>query len=91
MVKESGYDEVRAVPLRGIDAGAPFQELYALEEAAENAVGRGAAGDRKAKNRFTIRDLFGDERCTRPILEFLRSTEVGRRTGLKAGEPGGVG
>jgi ribonuclease HI len=45
----------------------------------------------RGKNRFTIRDLFADERCTRPILEFLRSTEVGRRTGPKAVEPGGVG
>jgi len=31
------------------------------------------------KNRFKIRDLFTDERCTRAILDFLRVTEVGRR------------
>jgi hypothetical protein len=37
----------------------------------------------RGKDRFKIRDLFGDERCNRPILEFLRTTEVGRRTGPK--------
>jgi hypothetical protein len=31
----------------------------------------------RGKNRFTIRDLFADERCTRPILEFLRSKADG--------------
>jgi len=33
----------------------------------------------REKNRFKIRDLFVDERCTRPILDFLRTIEVGRR------------
>jgi hypothetical protein len=44
----------------------------------------------RGKNRFTIRDLFVDERCTRRILDFLRTTEVGRETGPKADEPGGI-
>jgi hypothetical protein len=43
------------------------------------------------RNRFKIRDLFGEERCTRPILDFLRSTEVGRRTGPKGAERKGEG
>jgi hypothetical protein len=30
----------------------------------------------RGKNRFKIRDLFADERCTRAILDFLRTTEV---------------
>jgi hypothetical protein len=33
----------------------------------------------RGKNRFKIRDLFADERCTRAILDFLRTTEVGRK------------
>ena len=44
----------------------------------------------KGKNRFKIRDLFMDERCTRPVLDFLRTTEVGRRTGLREEEREGV-
>ena len=33
----------------------------------------------RGKNRFTIQDLFADKRCTRPILDFVRATEVGPR------------
>jgi transcription elongation factor Elf1 len=43
---------------------------------------------RRGKNRFKIRDLFADERCTRPILDFFCTTEVGRRIGPKDDEPG---
>ena len=35
-------------------------------------MGGGGGGDR---------DLFADEWCTRPILDFLRITEAGRRLG----------
>jgi hypothetical protein len=35
----------------------------------------------RGKNRFKIRDLFADERCTRAILSFLRATRVGREIG----------
>jgi hypothetical protein len=35
----------------------------------------------RGRNRFKIRDLFSDERCIQPVLDFLRTTEVGRRTG----------
>jgi hypothetical protein len=33
----------------------------------------------RAKNRFKIRDLFADERCSRAILHFLATSDVGRR------------
>jgi Zn-finger protein len=39
----------------------------------------------RGRSCFKIRDLFADERCTRSILDFLRATEVGRRTGPKQG------
>jgi hypothetical protein len=39
----------------------------------------------RGKNRFKIRDLFADERCTRAILSFLRTTKVGRRMGDEEG------
>jgi hypothetical protein len=37
----------------------------------------------KGRTRFKMRDLFADERCTQPILAFLRTTKVGRRMGEK--------
>jgi len=45
----------------------------------------------RGKNRLKIRDLFAHERCTRPILDFLRSAGVGSRVGPKEvrAEPGG--
>jgi len=31
------------------------------------------------KNRWKIRDLLADERCARAVLDFLSTTDVGRR------------
>jgi len=42
----------------------------------------GRAG--RGKNQFKVQNLFADEQCTRPSLDFLRTTEVGRGV-----EPGG--
>jgi len=41
----------------------------------------------KGKNRFRIRDLLADERCTRPVLDFLHTTGVGSMVGPKAAPP----
>jgi ribonuclease HI len=41
----------------------------------------------KGKDRVKIRDLFADERCTGAILEFLRTTEVGKRVGPRGLPP----
>ena len=30
------------------------------------------------KGRWKVRDLLADERCVRPVLEFLNTTDVGR-------------
>jgi len=35
------------------------------------------------KDRWKIRDLLADERCSRAVLEFLASTDVGRRVPAK--------
>ena len=35
----------------------------------------------RGKNRFAIRELFVDERCTRVILDFLRMTRWGQGWG----------
>ena len=34
---------------------------------------------RRWKSRWKIRDLLADERCSRAVLDFLTSTDVGRR------------
>ena len=41
----------------------------------------------RGKNRFTIREMFAGERCTGAVLDFLRTTAVGARTGPP--DPGG--
>ena len=38
----------------------------------------------RGKNRFRIRDLLADERCTRQVLDFFHTTGVGSRVGPKA-------
>jgi len=42
-------------------------------------MGGSVTGGREGKDRFKIRDLFADERCSRAILDFLATTDVGRR------------
>jgi hypothetical protein len=37
----------------------------------------------RGKNRFKIRDLFADERCSQAVLDFLSTTDAGRRVGLE--------
>jgi len=49
-------------------------------------MGGGAKGTGTGKIRFKVRDFFADERCSWPILDFKRTTDVGRRV-----EPGGGG
>jgi len=41
----------------------------------------------RGKNWFTIKEMFADERCTGAVLDFLRTTRVGARTGPP--DPGG--
>jgi ribonuclease HI len=56
-----------------------------LWRAVKQACGRG-------RRTTSIKDLFGDRRCSEPIIQFLRSTEIGRRfreRGLEEDDPGG--
>ena len=41
----------------------------------------------RGENCFTVRDLLADERCTRAVLDFLRTTKVGSRVGPRAVPP----
>jgi hypothetical protein len=66
--------------------GAPHHKLPSLEAAAEGSVGGSAKGHRKMEESLQDTDLFADQRRTRPILDFLHFTEVGRRTGPKGVE-----
>jgi len=47
-------------------------------------------GTGQAKDRFEISELFADERCSKAILDFLATTEVGRTAGSPVAdkEPG---
>jgi hypothetical protein len=43
-----------------------------LWQAVKEASGRG-------NSNISMKDLFGDRRCSEAVIQFLRSTEVGRR------------
>ena len=49
-----------------------------MEAAAEDSVGGVEEGDWEVEGRCKIRDLLADERCSRAVLDFLTSTDVGR-------------
>jgi hypothetical protein len=54
-------------------------------QAVKQASGRG-------KSNPSMKDHFGDRRCSEAVIQFLRSTEVGRRfreRGLEEDDPGG--
>jgi len=81
MGEERGHGGVRVVSVQDTDTEPPVQRPPAMEFAAENSVGRGSKSCRKGKNRFKIRDLLADERCTQ---DSLRTTGVGSRVGPRA-------
>jgi hypothetical protein len=57
-----------------------------LWQAVKQASGRG-------KSNTSMKDHFGDHRCSERVIQFLRSTEVGRRfreRGLEEDDPGGL-
>jgi len=61
------------------DPGAHLQGVSRVEGPAEDPVGGGAGRTGRWKDRWKIRDLLADERCSRAVLDFLSSTDVGRR------------
>ena len=51
-----------------------------METAAEDSVGRGEEKETgRWKDRWKVRDLLADGKCSRAVLDFLSSTDVGRR------------
>jgi len=66
-----------------VGGGALAQGLQALEAAVGDFVGEGVERDGMGNGRFKIRELFADERCTQPVLDFLRVVGVGRGVGTR--------
>jgi len=58
------------------NGGPPPQGVPRMEGPAEDCVGRGAEGDREEEG--PIRDLLADGRCSKAVLDFLSTTDVGR-------------
>ena len=69
------------MPVQGADRRTPLQSLLQVEMTAEELVGGAVKEDRKREESIHRPDPFADERCTRPILDFLRETMVGARVG----------
>jgi len=59
------------------DPGALIQVLLHMAISAKRDVGLGE-GDQAPQTKWKMAELFADERCSGPILEFLRTTDVGR-------------
>ena len=77
--EEPVHPAVLVVPVPESNPGAPLQGVPGVEGPTEGTVGGGADGDREVEDRWKIRDLLADERCSQAILDFLASTDVGRR------------
>jgi hypothetical protein len=67
------------VPVQGADQGAPLQELPPVEAATENPVGRGTKRHRQGKKPMHNPGPIRGWTVLRAILDFLRTTKVGRR------------
>ena len=67
------------------DPGVLVQALQPMSPA-KGDLGKSGEGKR-GKRKWKMAELFADERCSEAILEFLRTTEVGR----KVHRPGGEG
>jgi len=60
-----------------------------VEATAEDPVGGVKKETGRWKDRWKVRDLLADGRCSRAVLDFLSSTDVGRRVPPEA-EDGAV-
>ena len=87
---EQARRHVLVVQLQGPNARASVQELPAVEKPTEGSAGGGRRSNRPGQR--PVQD-FADKRCSKAILDFLATTEVGRIAGppLEDGEPGREG
>jgi len=70
----------RQVLLQGPNTRASVQE--------PPAAGKPAEDGRRGKDRFKVSELFADERCSKAILDFLATTEVGQTAGPPVADEG---
>ena len=49
-----------------------------MEGPTEDSLGGGQEGNGEMESRWKVRDLLADERCSRAVLDFLSTTDVGR-------------
>jgi len=56
-----------------------------VEVATEDPVRGGVQGDAEMEEPWKVRDLLADERCSQAVLDFLASTDVGRRVTAEEG------
>jgi len=52
--------------------------LFKVERSTGSTVGEGQGGDEEGKRKWRVGDLLADERCSPAVLNFLRTTYVGR-------------
>jgi hypothetical protein len=86
--KQPGRPAVWVVPVPGPDPGAPLEGVPRVEAAAGGSVGAGEKVDWGWEDRWKIRDLLAAGRCSRAVLDFRSSTDVGRR--MSAEEDGAM-
>jgi hypothetical protein len=60
------------------DAMPPRQAVRRMEGTADDALGRGQKGNLDVEEPL-VRDLLADERCSRAVLDFLSTSNGGRR------------
>jgi hypothetical protein len=69
---------VLVVPIPNANEGTLPQGVPGVERAAEDLVGGGQKGDGAREEPLEGPDLLADERCSRAVLDYLATTDVGR-------------
>jgi hypothetical protein len=79
--EEQAHSQMLVVPVPDPVPGASFQELPHWKAQQEILWVEVRKETGSGKERFKIRDLFADERRSQAILDFLSTTDMGRRVG----------
>ena len=77
--KELPHPAMLVVSLPNTDPGPPLQGVPGMESAAEDSVGGPEEGDGEVEGTVEGTGLTGRRRCSRAVLDFLLTTDVGRR------------
>ena len=66
--------------------GALVQALHPMASPALGDAGKSREGHKRGKRKWKMAELFADERCSEAILEFLWTTDVGRKVPMEKAE-----